>query len=61
MRIRIEQAALHKALNRVSGVIERRNTIPILGYVLIEAEGEVVTLSGTDLDMMTVANVAGQV
>jgi len=61
MRIRIEQAALHKALNRVSGVIERRNTVPILGYVLIEADGEVATLSGTDLDMMTVANVAAQV
>ena len=36
MRLRIERANLLKALNHVHRVVERRNTIPILGNVLLE-------------------------
>jgi len=32
-------------------VIERRNTIPVLGTVLVEINGGKLTMSGTDLDM----------
>ena len=39
MKLTIERAALLKALGHVQAVVERRNTIPILSNVLIQAEG----------------------
>lgn len=56
MKLTLEQAALHKALARIGGVIERAQTIPILGNVLVAADGEIVTLSGSNLDMETVVH-----
>ena len=40
MKISIERGALLKAVSQAQSVVERRNTIPILANVLIEAEGE---------------------
>ncbi len=40
MKISIERGALLKAVGQAQSVVERRNTIPILANVLIEAEGE---------------------
>jgi DNA polymerase-3 subunit beta len=57
MRVRIERANLLKALNHVHRVVERRNTIPILANVLIRAEGDVLSLKATDLDMEIVDRV----
>ena len=42
MRVTIERSAFLKALTHVQSVVERRNTIPILSNVLIQAKaGEV--------------------
>ncbi|MEM6663798.1 MAG: DNA polymerase III subunit beta [Pseudomonadota bacterium] len=51
MKVSIERAALLKAMSRAQGVVERKNTIPILANVLIEAEGNSVSLRATDLDI----------
>jgi DNA polymerase III subunit beta len=51
MRFTIERAALLKALGHVQSVVERRNTIPILSNVLIEARDGAVTFAATDLDI----------
>lgn len=51
MKISIERAALLKAVAQAQSVVERRNTIPILANVLIEAEGSAATLRATDLDI----------
>lgn len=51
MNLTIEQAALAKALARVTAVVERRNTIPVLSNVLIQAQDGEAWLSATDLDM----------
>lgn len=51
MKVSIERAALLKAMSRAQGVVERKNTIPILGNVLLEAEGSAVALRATDLDI----------
>ena len=40
MKVTIERAALLKAMSRAQGVVERKNTIPTLANVLIEAGGE---------------------
>lgn len=51
MKVSIERNALLKAMSQAQSVVERRNTIPILANVLIEAEGDTVSLRATDLDI----------
>jgi DNA polymerase-3 subunit beta len=51
MKISIERAVLLKAVSQAQSVVERRNTIPILANVLIEAEDAQVSLRATDLDI----------
>ena len=51
MKFAIERAALLKAIAQAQSVVERRNTIPILANVLIEAEGDQVSFRATDLDI----------
>lgn len=51
MKLTIERAALLKALTHVQSVVERRNTIPILGNVLLNASDGGLAFSATDLDM----------
>ncbi len=61
MKFSIERAALLRAVAQAQSVVERRNTIPILANVLIEAEGETVTFRATDLDIEVVDRAAAQV
>ena len=61
MKISIERAALLKAVSQAQSVVERRNTIPILANVLIEAEGDQVQFRATDLDIEVVDKAAAQV
>ncbi len=51
MRTIIEKSALLKALNHVQSVVERRNTIPILSNVLLEAKSGTLALTSTDLEI----------
>jgi DNA polymerase-3 subunit beta len=52
MKATIERATLLKSLGHVQSVVERRNTIPILSNVLIEAvDGGGLRLMATDLDL----------
>ena len=61
MKISIERATLLKAVSQAQSVVERRNTIPILANVLIEAEGESVSFRATDLDIEVVDRALAQV
>lgn len=61
MKISIERAALLKAVGQAQSVVERRNTIPILANVLIEAEGSTVSFRATDLDIEVVDKAPAQV
>ena len=54
MKISIERGTLLKAVGQAQSVVERRNTIPILANVLIEAEGDTVSFRATDLDIEVV-------
>ena len=54
MKLSIERGALLKAVAQAQSVVERRNTIPILANVLIEAEGDQVSFRATDLDIEVV-------
>ncbi|MCE0506224.1 DNA polymerase III subunit beta [Roseivivax sp. GX 12232] len=61
MKFSMERATLLKAVSRAQSVVERRNTIPILANVLIEAEGETVQFRATDLDIEVVDKDLAQV
>ena len=54
MKISIERSALLKGVAQAQSVVERRNTIPILANVLVEADGDSVTFRATDLDIEVV-------
>jgi DNA polymerase-3 subunit beta len=61
MRVTIERSAFLKALNHVQSVVERRNTIPILSNVLVQAGGSELKLTATDLDIEIVESVPAEV
>ncbi|GGH39091.1 DNA polymerase III, beta subunit [Cribrihabitans marinus] len=61
MKISIERGALLKAVSQAQSVVERRNTIPILANVLIEAEGDQVQFRATDLDIEVLDKAPAQV
>lgn len=61
MKLSIERATLLKAVSQAQSVVERRNTIPILANVLIEASGEHVSFRATDLDIEVVDRVTAMV
>lgn len=61
MKITIERGAFLKALSHIQSVVERRNTIPILSNVMIEAAKGGVKLTATDLDIEIVESLAADV
>jgi DNA polymerase III subunit beta len=62
MKATIERATLLKSLGHVQSVVERRNTIPILSNVLIDATIDgAIRLMATDLDLQIVENVQASV
>ncbi len=61
MRISIERGPLSRAIGQAQSVVERRNTIPILANVLIEAADDAVSLRATDLDIEVIDRVPAQV
>jgi DNA polymerase-3 subunit beta len=62
MKATIERATLLKSLGHVQSVVERRNTIPILSNVLMEArEDGSIRLMATDLDLQVDESVPANV
>ena len=61
MKITVERGAFLKALSHVQSVVERRNTIPILSNVMIEAAKGQLKLTATDLDIEIVESLPADV
>ena len=61
MKLTIERTALLRSLAHVQSVVERRNTIPILSNVLVEAKGDRLSLTATDMDLAIVEQTATSV
>lgn len=57
MKFTISREALIKPLNLVAGVVERRQTLPILANVLLVLDGDRLSLTGTDLEVELVGRV----
>lgn len=61
MKFEINREILLKPLQQVAGVVERRQTLPILSNILMQLDGNKLSLTGTDLEveMVAVVDVAG--
>ncbi len=51
MKLRISRDELLTGLQRVQGVVEKRNTMPILSNILLEAKADGVDIIATDLEI----------
>jgi DNA polymerase-3 subunit beta len=58
MKLTIERAALLKSLGHVQSVVERRNTIPILSNLKLDAQDGKVAMNATDMDLDIIESVA---
>ncbi|MEK9620644.1 MAG: DNA polymerase III subunit beta [Alphaproteobacteria bacterium] len=51
MKLTIDRMSLLRPLGHVQSVVERRNTIPILANVVLEAKSGALSMTATDMDM----------
>ena len=61
MKLSIDRSVLLKALSHTQTVVERRAVTPILANVLLEAEGNQLKISATDLDLSIVETIPATV
>ena len=52
MQFQIKRDTLLKSLNFAHNIIERKNTLPILSNVLLEAKDKKLSIVATDLDLV---------
>lgn len=57
MKFSVSRDTLLRSLNLVAGVVERRQTLPILANVMMVLEGDRLSLTGTDLEVELVGRV----
>jgi DNA polymerase III subunit beta len=60
MQISLKREDLLKPLSIVAGVVERRQTLPILSNILLRYTGNELTLIGTDLEVEVCAQISGK-
>jgi DNA polymerase-3 subunit beta len=61
MKLTIERAALLKSLGHVQSVVERRNTIPILSNLKLDAGDGKLSLNATDMDLDIIDSVNAEI
>ena len=61
MEIKIDRYVILKCLNHIQGVVEKKNTLPILANVLIEAFDSKIQISATDLDIIITEKIDAEV
>ena len=61
MKFKIQREAFLKPLQQIIGVVERRQTLPVLGNILVQANETGLTLTATDLEVELIAKVEQKV
>ena len=51
MKFLVEKNTLFKSLSHVQSIVEKKNTLPILANILLEAKDNYLILSSTDMDI----------
>ncbi len=61
MKLVIDRNTLVKTLAHTQSIVERRNTIPILSNLLLQADGQSLSISATDMDIQVIETVPATV
>lgn len=61
MQLKTSRTELARVVGAVGKVIEARNTIPILSNILLDAEGDRLRITGTDLDIQATASADAEI
>ena len=54
MKFKIVRSNFFKTLSHLQGIVDKKNSLPILSNILIEAKDNALTLSSTDMDISVV-------
>jgi DNA polymerase-3 subunit beta len=57
MKFSIQQEVLLQPISQVIGVVERRQTLPVLANFLVSAQGKRLSITGTDMEVELIASV----
>ena len=57
MKFTILQEVLLQPISQVIGVVERRQTLPVLANFLVSARGKRLSITGTDMEVELIASV----
>ena len=61
MKFTISMEVLLQPISQVVGVVERRQTLPVLANFMLAARGDRLTVTGTDMEVELISNVAANV
>lgn len=61
MKFSIQQEALLQPISQVIGVVERRQTLPVLANFLVSAQGNRLSITGTDMEVELIASVNAEI
>ncbi len=51
MKFQVTKAIIFKSLSHLQGIVDKKNSLPILSNILIEAKNNSIVLSSTDMDI----------
>ena len=57
MKFKINRRSFFKILSHLQGIVDKKNSLPILSNILIEAKSKQLTLSSTDMDISIIEKV----
>lgn len=61
MKFSIKQETLLQPISQVVGVVERRQTLPVLANFLVSAQGKRLSVTGTDMEVELIASVEADI
>ena len=57
MKFKIPRSSFFKTLSHLQGIVDKKNSLPILANILIEATDNQLTLSSTDMDISIIEKI----
>ncbi len=57
MKFNISRSNFFRTLSHLQGIVDKKNSLPILANILIEANGNLLTLSSTDMDISIIEQI----
>ena len=57
MKFKISKEVIFKTLSHLQGIVDKKNSLPILSNILIEASSNTLTLTSTDMDISIIEKI----